>query len=173
MWGGSLVMPSPPPFSLQVVQTPIERAIREDRAFRAFYHLVLPQAATSYVVGITGTRNIFMTRRSIYTDGGGLLFSVLERPTVTGIGTPVPTFNVDRNRTETSTFLLQDSQLQVSAGTLIDQVHVLGGGAYALPNQIEVVWILKRNSKYAAQIENVGRSVANISISWYWYEEEP
>ena len=89
--------------------------------------------------------------------------SFSENPLITSLGSPVKTFNSNRNSDKTPQLRIYEDPVVDDYGETIRSVHV--ASEYKLENE----FILKKDAGYLAKIEPAKKNTA-VTLSFEWYE---
>lgn len=113
----------------------------------------------SFLTGPTGAQFDFY---QLVSESSSIYSSIIESPTVTTVGDPIPAYNINRNYSDTHQAVIKAASV-VTGGTTVQAEFVTasnqGGGAISS----QKIVTLKPNTQYVLQATNVG----NQTTSWY------
>jgi len=118
-----------------------------------------------YLKTPNGKTEIHISRKSNISVTDATSVNFYEGPTVTNMGTPVKTFNNDRNSTRNATLHIYEDPAIADLGELYFPVHVESNGNPT--NKI----ILKKNQGYLIEIIPEKKS-ASIIVTIAWFEAD-
>lgn len=141
--------------------------------------LALASAASAYLGFTTppsGEKYIHWRPTGVSSTESGVVVKVFEGDSFTG-GTDITPFN--RNRLSSNTSDMQSFKKGVTStptGVLVglasvgsggNAVSSSGGGSSGAENEI----VLKQNTNYVIELENIGAVSTDVSLNLFWYEE--
>lgn len=140
----------------------VDEYARDGLVFALFANRSLLPGVTENLSIVTGPTGAQFDYYQMVADNSSVYATIIESPTVTTVGSVIPTFNLNRNFTDTPGMVIKAASV-VTGGTMIQAEFVTasvhGGGAISS----QKVVTLKPNTQYVLQSTNLG----NQTTSWY------
>lgn len=132
----------------------------------------LANGASAYLLGVTSTTTVTFTDFELTSDNGNILIQLYEAGTVSANGTPITSYDMDRQGATTATMTTFVNPTVTGDGTLLSTHEIPstdkktgGGGEHTGEN-----WRFKLSTNYFLKITNNSGSVANLRGNFYWSE---
>lgn len=156
-------------------QDVVSSMIHQGKAFDISQKVTLASEATLYFVGETSDAEVHFFYESYLADLGGVDIRFYEGVTASG-GTAIAGVNRNRNSLNAATLSVTGGATVTDTGTLL---YTIGLPAANTPSRAGPTsgneartWVLKPNTKYAIEIENLENTAKVIYAELGWYEHE-
>jgi hypothetical protein len=153
----------------------IHNIIHRGQLFRAFRRADVDAGASAFIRLLTGARPLHLQERRFMASAGEWIIRFHEGPSITG-GTIVPIYNSNRLSANVQTFQLFHTPATPSGGIIIDELYLpatLTGPASPFEMAVTYEWVLKPNTEYAFQWNNIGGQARMMQANWIMYELPP
>lgn len=106
----------------------------------------------------------------IVSDNAPVTATLIEGASVTAAGTPIPSFNLNRQSSGTANAVL-DTATNVSGGTVIATEFVTAAHKVSGSAASDKIFTLKASQKYAMRFVNNGNQTTNMFFDLVWSEK--
>jgi hypothetical protein len=158
-----------------VIMNHLDECVIDGRVFEITGELSIAGAGTAKLLGKASDVRSCLISYFIKSDQGPVEVRLIEAPTVTDDGTLITPVNRNRNSDNTSDTIVYGAPTS-SGGTNVYQnkVYETGTGSHTQGGSIEMpsIFVLKDNTDYIFEIENLNVATTTVSYSILWCEEE-
>jgi hypothetical protein len=143
---------------------------REGLAFQMSMTFSIASTGTATFSIATPADGVQFISYQIVADNAAVTATLIEGASITAAGTPIPSFNLNRQSSNTAAAVL-DTATNVTGGTVIatefiTSAHKVSGSAAS-----DKVFTLKGSQSYAMRFVNNGNQTTNVFFDLVWAEK--
>lgn len=146
----------------------------QGKLFRVITDISIPSASSVYVQVKVGSKPVYVADRLVSHTSTQLESLFFESPTtITDGTTPIPIRTTNRNFSTVPEVVMYSDPTEITGGLEIERVRSFGNGLGTTRNVIADIGnelILKVNTDYVLQINNLGANTAQVYSAYTFYE---
>lgn len=140
----------------------VDEMARNGYVYALFARRDITSGQTENLSFMTGPNGAQFDYYQLVSESASIYSSIIENPTVTVVGDPIPVRNLNRNYSDTIQAVIKAATV-VTGGTVVQAEFVTAGNQSGGQVASQKIVTLKPNTQYVLQATNVG----NQTTSWY------
>jgi len=140
----------------------VDNMAREGYIYALFARRDITSGQTENLSFMTGSTGAQFDYYQLVSESSSIYSSIIEGPTVTVVGDPIPVKNLNRNYSDTPQAVIKAATV-VTGGTVVQAEFVTAANQGGGQTSSAKIVTLKPNTQYVLQATNVG----NQTTSWY------
>ncbi len=140
----------------------VDEMARDGYVYALFARRDITSGQTENLSFMTGPNGAQFDYYQLVSESASIYSSIIENPTVTVVGDPIPVRNLNRNYSDTIQAVIKAATV-VTGGTVVQAEFVTAGNQSGGQVASQKIVTLKPNTQYVLQATNVG----NQTTSWY------